>query len=285
MNRKAQVTMFIILGLLIVLAASLYFFSKQEDIKILPKQTVPEEISPIKRFVEECVYESGFTGLQNIGDTGGYIEYPIEILNNPRSYLKPIPVFPEIKKPYWWRDGKEIITSIPVMENQLEKFVAKDFVDCLNDFEDFKEQYEIEVLGEPTVEASINEEDVSFTLKYPINVKNKVFNKETKVKKYFTKVPVRLKPMFNLAKEIMDKENEGYFMEDFTIDLIALTPEEQIPYTGMDFKCGSKVWSGSVVQKRLKELLRFNIPLIRVNNTDYEPVPEDTPYVANHYIW
>jgi len=73
------------------------------------------------------------------------------------------------------------------------------------------------------------------------------------------------------------------FIEDTAIDLIALDPD--IPYTDLEFTCQQKVWYVEEVRDKLKHLLRTDLPLIRVDQTEYEPVPLNRPYEAAHYIW
>ena len=81
----------------------------------------------------------------------------------------------------------------------------------------------------------------------------------------------------------MQEENTDMFLEEKTIDLIALDPD--IPYTDIEFTCEPKIWYKSDIRNKLKHLLRTDLPLIRVDKTKYKPIPQDRPYEANHFVW
>ena len=54
-KRKAQVTIFIVLGIIIVAGILIYFFIRQETAK---KQNIDSDVQPIYSFVEECIQQN-----------------------------------------------------------------------------------------------------------------------------------------------------------------------------------------------------------------------------------
>src|SRR3989344_4564829 len=75
MNKRGQVTSFIILGIVLVVIAFVvfYFFG---DVLIKQKKEVifdESEIEPLKNYVEECIKLNGEDGLNLIGKQGGDI--------------------------------------------------------------------------------------------------------------------------------------------------------------------------------------------------------------------
>lgn len=91
----------------------------------------------------------------------------------------------------------------------------------------------------------------------------------------------------------MERENKDYFLEKRTIDLYSM--DIDIPTTDMEARCSAKTWLLSDIQSKMKELLRFNLPYIRIKGTDYNPdlyVPSpdgksaySKSYYQQHYIW
>ena len=68
------------------------------------------EITPIKLYVEDCVKSVAEDGLERIGLSGGYINIPEGIKNDPRAYLTTFPAA-GFKIPYWWHEGIEAVPT------------------------------------------------------------------------------------------------------------------------------------------------------------------------------
>ena len=73
------------------------------------------EIAPIQVFIGSCIDQTATEALTILGMNGGYIDFPLSIESNPRSYLQSGPL-DEIKNPYWWYDG---ISAIPPPNGRL----------------------------------------------------------------------------------------------------------------------------------------------------------------------
>src|SRR3989344_2379922 len=93
-NKKAQVTVFIIIGILLLAGAAAFFYiakktsqeSKLEaEIKVSEEQ-VPTQFDPIKKYAEDCAYSVAVEGLNLIGKQGGYISFDDHNLNT-ESFL------------------------------------------------------------------------------------------------------------------------------------------------------------------------------------------------------
>ena len=70
MNKKAQVTIFVILAILIV-AVIIIFFAVRNSI-VDTSNKIPIQIIPIYDFVTGCIEDSGYNALYTIGQQGGY---------------------------------------------------------------------------------------------------------------------------------------------------------------------------------------------------------------------
>ena len=114
-NKKGQVTIFIIVGIIILFTfAGILYFTKTTVKETVSAEgehiiaTVPQEFKPITDYTEGCLNQIGKRGLQLLGQQGGYI-YP-EVagkfsVNNPTNAdgldLEPL------KVPYWYYNKAE----------------------------------------------------------------------------------------------------------------------------------------------------------------------------------
>src|SRR3989338_2297535 len=106
-GRKSQVTLFIIIGLVILISSWLFLYFK--GIIIPEVEIIQPEIMPVRNYVESCINSIAEDAVVRVGLTGGYIEFPVHVENTPISYLPTGPIT-SLKIPYWWYDG---ISSIP----------------------------------------------------------------------------------------------------------------------------------------------------------------------------
>ena len=283
MNKKGQITIFIIVGILIVISAALVIYLKEQEIIFRPKPPiVPDEAVPIKDFVEICIKNIGEDAANIIGTTGGYINIPEEIANNPMSYIS-ISSLERGKIPYWYYEGEERVPPLNFIELEIENYVNENLKECILDLEPFQIQYNINETGELSTEVNIEEDRISIEVNYPIEISDKLGKKITSLDKFSADVNYRLKKVYELAVDIMEDENKNAKLEDITVDLLAL--DVDIPYSNFEFSCEKKRWDIADIKDKLKLLLRNDLPLIRIDKTKYRPVPENQPYILTHYIW
>lgn len=288
-NSKSQAAIFIIIALIIISSGVLYFFYQRQSVEE-EIDVVQPEIAPIKLYVENCIKSVAEDGLETIGLTGGYINIPSDINNNPLAYLSNLP---EFKIPYWWHDGVETIPTEDFISQQLASYVQSELKNCISNFEPFANRFEVNELSEPIAEIQFNENDVSVALKYRLEIVSKYGDVKQLVQNFKYTLPIRFKKVYELAKAIMERENIDYFLEKRTIDLYSI--DIDIPTTDVEATCTAKTWQLSSVKEKLQTLLRVNLPYIRIKGTDYNPnsyvpnpkgrnVYQDT-YFQQHYIW
>ena len=74
-QKRGQVTVFVILGLALLIGALIYFYITTRDIR--PNVNVPRlggDAGQVQEFVEGCIDQIGRTGLTELGRHGGYID-------------------------------------------------------------------------------------------------------------------------------------------------------------------------------------------------------------------
>jgi len=305
MMKKGQVTLFIILGILILVGGVVFFFMRGESIKqpldtaAYTSQIVPIEFDPVKVFVENCLTETARAGLKILGERGGFIEpynhgFSADLIDVTSGNA--IRMANNWMIPYWWYLESDNACSgdcnfeyvpesklflykaagSPSMEGQLEDYINEHLSDCINDFIvlEKKQGYKIEEIGSPSTIVRIKQGEVQFLLDYPIEA-SKLSRKE--ISKFVTNVDVDLVKIYELATMLVSLESQYHYLDNYVMDLIvgfSGTDTSKLPaITGLvfDFK-GPPRWTKSWIKDRIKDVLLSYIPLIRMYNTaNYEP--------------
>ncbi|MBU0615547.1 MAG: hypothetical protein KJ601_05620 [Nanoarchaeota archaeon] len=277
MKKRGQITIFVIVGLIILLTLIFLVYFRKETV-FRPEQIEPEFL-PVKDYVETCMKTVAYDGLVTQGYNGGYLTFTPQLLDNPFTSLNPTgaPGSP-FRNPYWWYDGTEAIPTQEFMEKQLSDHVEANIVNCLKSFDAFRETYNFIELGGFSANVEFGQADnslVTVESVYPFVITDK-FNKTLgELKDFKAVIPVRMHRLYTVAKNIMEFENKDPFIEQKVIDLIAMADEERIPTTGLEIDCGKKRWLIDDVESYLKYLMSVNFDFIKVAGTKYS----DTRYI------
>ena len=152
-HKKSQITIFLILGIVIVImvvvliAISRYSVKKTSEQEILSAKEIVFNIQPIKNFAQEC----------------------LSIVS--KNALNEPPDEPPNERP---RDV------------QLKDYAERNIDTCL-DFSAFLEQGFDISKKEATIDVSINENDVVFKMEYPIIINSPISGKKTQIKDFIAK--------------------------------------------------------------------------------------------------
>jgi len=287
LRKKGQITLFIILGILMLTAVGMFIYFRTAVRK--EAEIITTEYSPVTVFVDSCIDSISRDGIKTLGLNGGYIYFPLRIERNPRTYLGATPI-PELKNPYWWYDGIEAVPDEAFLKNQIERHVTTQLRTCLNGFKELPD-YEINEAGDIKTKVEFTAKDVVINVEYPLLVRKG--EQVMRIEEFMVDVPVRLKKVYELATVIMDRENQDMFLEKKTIDLISM--DEDIPVTEVKLTCQKQQWLLSDIKRKVQRLLSVNLPYIKIKGTDYNPgayVPSpsgaatyNTSYYNYHYIW
>lgn len=299
-DSKGQVTIFIIVGILLLFAfAGIMYFTKtftKETVTVEGEpviEDVPQAFKPISSYTESCLNQIGKRGLLILGEQGGYVypdlvgEYSASDPTNADGIdLEPL------KSPYWHYNVKpnevnEIsfaslkpklyVKDDPVMsvEAQLSRFVEEKLDGCLDGYSPFLNQgFEIEILGgEDTkkVTATVGENTVNFLLE--MRIKAKKGAAESEMGQFYIKVPLRLKHYYEVASQVAGMETNHSFLELQALDLIAAysaVEQDKLPPTeAVIFDLIPTVyWTEADVKEKFKGLLVSSVPLLRYLGSD-----------------
>jgi hypothetical protein len=291
-DKKAQISIFMIFAALLLLGGILWFtlieVSEQEN------DFIPEDIKPIHEFITQCLSDSTALAMQRIGETGGYVDIPMQISTNPSAYLN---YAPHIRNPYWWHDGIEAIPTLEFIAGEAQRDAQRRVEGCLDNLSIFIGQYSVQMLSSPRVEIFFGDVDTTSTLHYALALQTSNNATRHEIDQFKTVLPIQFKRIHNLSATILEKANKEFFFEKKALDLMSMAPSE-IPITEIDMSCETKRWDVGAVKSKTQQLLAENIPYVKILGTSfskeqYVPNPfeagdEQTfenSYFNYHYIW
>lgn len=160
-QKRGQVTVFIIIGIVVLLITGLLLFLKKES--ILEKNIVNEELvnlpngEGVNYFVQSCLTKVSEQGVIKLGHQGGYYQSPLDYSI----------IFFDDLMPYYYADEKMMLLSINDSERELEKYLQENLPICLDNFSAFQnEGYQI-TTGNMRLKAKFKGK-VMIELDYPI---------------------------------------------------------------------------------------------------------------------
>ncbi len=267
-GNRAQITIFIIIGIVILLSLGtvIYFYQQRATAPIKKIVAVPEDIQQIYDYVNTCIDQIGKDGIIILGAQGGYIEIPAVIDRNPNAYVASDPLG-IAKTVMWYHEGEGRTPTLDYMQRALALYIKQNLPDCVGNFDAFKERYEITPKSDILPIVSFTDTEVIIEVKWQLDIKTQ--ERQAELNEFVTDYQVKFKPAWELASKAMDEENKQGWFENLTIDLISSNP--RIPVSGMEFSCGPKKWHLEQVKREIQLMLYYNFPYIRVENTNYPP--------------
>ena len=225
-NKKSQVTMFIILGIVVLAVIfSVFYFLGDNIIKKSERDVVFTESSlePLKDYIGDCMEKYGGEGLELVGKQGGditpefYTTYTFlgEDSSNDISYLCYTESFEACA------NRRPLVAKH--IENELKNYILNGLNACVDLDLIRGEGYEIKE-GEKELDVSIGTYNVIVTLDYPITItKGDTVIKEERFVKTFD---VPLGNLLDVTKDIVDFEiTNGEF---YTIPYMMENPRVEI---------------------------------------------------------
>ena len=258
MNRRGQVTIFVIIAVLVVVGVIIYY-SVDFDLGT----GVDAEVRPVYDYYLSCLESQARQGIALLGEQGGYIEPPeFEAGSSYMPFSNQLDFMGQ-GVPYWmYVSGNNLLREqVPTkgdMERELERYLEERIDYC--DFSDFERSgYDIYV--EPG-EVSVNIRD----LQVDVNFNNKVSmfygDSSSYVNSHSFSVSSKLGKFYNSAMEVYNFEKSEMFLEKYALDVMRL----YAPVTGTEISCEPKVFVDSEIKGDIVSGLSANIPSIRIGS-------------------
>jgi len=178
MNKKAQITWFILIGIIILIGGGFFIY--------LNSTRSDKEIEKV--IVEECIKEVTPPGIYLLAAKGGYIYLFNNVLNTENIQIA-----------YHLEYNTNISPERTFMEYELSQFVKESLPICINNFEPFN--YLDFEIGEINVQSSISKEKIFVNVNYPITVITN--DSKTVISEFTAEFPVRLGHILDIKDKIL----------------------------------------------------------------------------------
>lgn len=186
-SQRAQVTLFVILGIVIVGAVAYFTAIKPA----LENFGLSDEAKLVKATIQSCLDADGKDAIEVVSLQGGYAQLP-------DSYTRESIL--EIGN--WYENGNDVSPSLTDIGSEISLFVDVLMEYCAN-----FSQLNAEITTEqPETSAIIKDKEIVLTTIYPIKIvqDNKTYN----LKQFIAKFPVTLKKSYTIAREIVDVQQK-----------------------------------------------------------------------------
>ncbi len=270
MQKKAQVTLFIIIAIVIVALALLAFFYFRARV------TVPSGLQPVESYFKDCINLKVKEAGQLAGMQGGYLEMPefeagseYMPFSNQLSYIG-IPI------PYWFyvsgnNIAREQKPSLDEIELQFKDYLNEAIQEC--DFSSLRAQgYTISFEGEPQVTVDIRASSIETSVSWPLQID--MGGQEARIIEHKVSTKSNFGSLYNDASKIYDYEQSSLFLENYSVDVLRL----YAPVDGIELSCSPKIWQVKDVKTELKSALEANIAALKLKGSDYSLAKSENKY-------
>lgn len=219
-NIKAQVTIFIIIGIILVFALLIWFYvsgisSKRAKEQILTEDDLTMQSQAIKENIDSCVQSLTDKGIQTIGSQGFYLDIP----GGGYRY--------DANSAYWLKNKVNIMpNSLTKIEDDITYYVQSNLASCVAFSKFERGGWEINGFN-PVVKAKILPDNVLVEASYTVNIRRDQFEREFSNSIYTPEIKLRsmyiksadfvnnqlLKFCFNSSKPL-----DGYDSGSYSID-------------------------------------------------------------------
>ena len=266
-NKRGQIAVFIAVGIIMLLTAFAIFFVQRAAVEPVEKEAEKQPQfagqAELKNYIDACLQKSILQGLEIMRLQGGYIDIPADS-DTLTADGKNIP--------YWLTAEKVAIPSLDFMEKELEDYVAKELKSCTNDFKDFKNQgFEVDYSD---IKTNVDMgKAVVVDADFPVALKKEGIAFEEN--NFHYTAPVDMQLIQKTASDLAALEDFHAYLEDHAKNLISLysgVDENRLPpfsQSTTNLNCNFISWSKEDVKSRLKNILAFNIPSLKVEGTDF----------------
>lgn len=305
MAKKAQLTVFIILGIALLLMVALVIFMRMRSttsplqLEIAKQEELTGPAKEVKDYVQQCIQEYSLQGIEIIGLQGGYIYLPeglekIDVESNKRvlhngETIKIIDGSGKNDIPYWLTEDTVAVPSKRFMEKQLERYIVSNVPKCA-DFSVFKARGFSVSTGTISANVSFGQQaviDVKWETSVDYNGKNYRFQD------YNSAVPVNLMLIQKVAMDLSTFEIANTYLESHAKSLISLysytggkkAGNDLPPMTFSDTNtdCSFVSWTKQETETKLKQIFAKYFPYLKIAKTHFERITSSDPISQGVY--
>jgi hypothetical protein len=304
--RRGQVTIFVIVGIALLLLVLLYLFRTTQ---FEPDVAGGEGAAVIEGMVSSCTEESLERLLRTAGANGGHLDIS-HLRRSANAWEADLVEFPPQTVPYWTHLrpcpnselGCEASAQPPLckmgsscplasygeksLQEQLELALPGELLDCLDNFNRLAE-YEIEARGAPEAEILFTAEGVVATIDFPLSILEIASGETYRLNDFSGRADVNIAKVYTFAHEIATAQRNSSFLEALTLHLLSIYSGVEAPLPPMravSVLGQKRYWSRTQVERILQDELLPWVNFIQVPNApaSFRPIlpPADSELTA-----
>jgi hypothetical protein len=217
MKKRGQVTLFMIIGIAILLIFGIYFYISKNSAKSKSNDAIgqpigQEDTNIVTAYVEACIKDAGEDAIFNrLGLQAGYIDPDGNSLYGEAGVpdaSKPAAIFDGKKVPYYFKHPSIFIPTPGQINEKMKNYFLAEFENCFNRNDFGALGIVIEKIGESDVEIGLNQEDVSLRLNYPL--KMAVQDSEASLTDFAVVLPIRFNALYESSLKIINNAAAVY---------------------------------------------------------------------------
>ncbi|MDP3881449.1 MAG: hypothetical protein Q8Q31_01065 [Nanoarchaeota archaeon] len=268
-NKRGQLALFVILGVIIIGLALFLILKPQDSIK-----NQASEFDAVFNQYRSCIEETARQGLDLAGSQGGRIDIgefsPGSEYAPSSSHLD----FLGFEVPYWYyitANGiiKEQVPKKSEIEKELENFIEQN-VDC--NFDNlYARGYSIDI-GTPEVKVDIGDEKVLINILADMSVSKN--GSSAQKREHRAEMASEFGKFYNDALRIYQKEKNESFLEQYAEDVLRL----YAPVDGVELDCSPTIWKSREVMQEIKDGLEANVAHLKLKSGNYNLQKKENKY-------
>lgn len=189
MEKKGNVSVFALFGLLLLTSVGLFFVLKSESSIVGPVQI--DSTERVARYVSNCLDNVALDAAYLAAGQGGYITLPT-------GHFEHVAQGQDIITAYSFEIDHITLLSLEDIESEIAGFIEEEIVMCTDGFSGFPMQISE---GLPSVTVDIQDEEIVVDMHYPLTITTEDSVKT--LSDYSSSVPVRLGKLHSIAEAII----------------------------------------------------------------------------------
>ncbi|MBR9676088.1 hypothetical protein GOV05_03710 [Candidatus Woesearchaeota archaeon] len=262
-KRKAQVTLFIIIGMVLLISVLIYFGIEGKLSYFDPEAIIAPDKTAVKNYVEACLRQTAQEAVTLVAFQGGYAKLTDRFEPHQGGNYQEF-VGGGFKIPYWHSNGIDFTPTRELLGKNIALYIDSRLNACLQDLEPLRAVYDVNATKPPKSSVSIGRGRITVDLDYPVLLRTLKKRGDTLVNDYRTSVNSQIFEAYDLAKLIRDDYIENNRLYNFTMEIIA---GSELPYKGYEFNCHDRTWSMTELEQEFNSLTNANLRFIKYVNT------------------
>ena len=215
-RKRGQVTIFIIIGILILATFSIFYYLQyistgSQEINAQRIFSFGFDIAPIKNYIEDCLKTTSINAVKNISEQGGYYNLDNVLSTNSSSLYQTA---------YYFYEDRNLMPNKQTVEKEIENYIDDHILFCINEFNVFKEQGFNISFDYIKNSVTLNPNEISTSIDMPVEISKEAQKKYLKTF-LISLNDARLGSMLETASTLIDKQlyEPDYIPLSYTYDV------------------------------------------------------------------